>query len=230
MRLYHYTEPRDAWCILSDKELLKDQSGGSITPFGDGAGFCVTQPRPGISLTANPRLMRTLNAGGDGRPWASARIEIDGAVLAARGVKLEAYVDEMHGIGEADDQQEMLVRADRLDLTGAIVGVEVNLEECLHNDAARSIEQVYVEETGWENMPMAQKRAKYDPDETLRVREFEAWAKNEGIPVREVTEFSLPESPSLSEGKALLTGAALLRPPSLEVRQGTVPQPAALDV
>lgn len=211
MRLYHFTHQSSAWCALGDKRFERNPSAGAITPFGGGEGFCVTQPRPGISFTTNPRLTRTANAGGNGHPWGSVRIEIDGDVLAARGVKLEPYVDRMHGITEVDQQQEILVRQDVLSVEGAVLGVEVIVEDYLHHVAVTSIEQVYDEvNCEHENMPYAQKRAKYDPYETERVREFIAYNRKEGYRVEEVAEFSLPTPVKENE---LLSGKMVLPAP-----------------
>lgn len=219
VRLYHFTDKSVAWAgILGDMALKRERSHGSITALAGGAGFSVTQPRPGISLTTNPRLVRTTNSGGDGRPWNSVRLEIDGDVLASRGIKLEPYLDEMHGITLEDDQQEILVRQDEVSLKGALVGIEVNPEEHLYNVAANSIEQVYDEKLEEHfDMPMEQKLAKYRDYEIALVREFIDWCRETGIPVKEVTEFSLPQPVE----RALLSGSTLLQPPSVEPELST---------
>lgn len=212
MQLFHYTDLDSAWVILSDQELRKNESAGGIIPFGGGLGFAVTQPRPGISLTTNPDMRQTPRAGGEGRPWGSVRIELDGNLLAARGVKLEPYVDRMHGITEEDRQNEILVRQNELSIKDAVLGVEMILEEHLHEVAYTSIEQVYDEvNQEHENMPYEQKRAKYDPDETAKVREFVAWCRKQGIQIAEVSQFSAP-CPEIDESR-LLGGKSVLRPP-----------------
>ncbi len=130
--IYHFTDLQSAWVILSDKELITDDS---IDFSGFDGGFSLKRAREGVSFTRNKNLKMTANAGGrDGKSWGAVRIAFDGNKLSSK-YKIEPYADTQNYISKKDDQQEEIIRKKKVKFSvGMVKSVDVWIDKHVKDD------------------------------------------------------------------------------------------------
>lgn len=176
--LYHFTSLQDAWGILHDKAIKINPDAGGITA-GYG-GFVVTQPREGISFTRNHNLKATVSAGGSGREWGEVRLAFDGDKISDRH-KIEPAVDWKHGIVRQDNQAEEMVRQSKVDVSSAILKVDVMLNRYYENET---------DWDSWANEPDEEDKIKYTEMAKETAEMFFKFVKDLGIEINIVENFT----------------------------------------
>lgn len=175
--LYHFTSLQDAWGILHDKEIkINPDAGGITTGYG---GFVVTQPREGISFTRNHNLKATATAGGSGKEWGEVRLAFDGDKISDH-YKIEPAVDWKHGITRQDDQAEEMVRQDKVNISSAILKIDVMLNRYYENET---------DWESWNNEPDEKEKIKYTEMAKETAELFFKFVKDLGIEINVVENF-----------------------------------------
>jgi len=176
--IYHFTTLENAWLILSDMELVTDDS----TDFNAfDSGFSLKRAREGVSFTRNKNLKITANAGGKaGKSWGAVRIVFDGDKMSNK-YKFEPYVDTQNHVITQDDQREEIIKKPKVKLSKDMIK-RVDVWLWKHIKDTNNF-------NSWCCVPDKVDRKKYLKDSKDEGEAFIQWLKDEGIKGKLVNNF-----------------------------------------